>query len=298
MEITNTHQPRSMLVLALHKLLNITPSSNDILHVWTQQGLLNICLGPREKSGKRRSKVQGLLERLVKKELMHSAKICTDNEKCEVVIYWIPHSPPKGKSSEGDVQEMDVDQKQITERAVPRTPEPPVKRISLGPKTTSQSMASIISKTRAKFSGSTPISTPTGKRTPLSSLSKKSRRQSFKSPLVQDEDANNENLIKIWRKASQEAAEFLFSKLPKQSSFLESGGYSEFWGNSNWGWGDSNESKSKQGDENSDREDHEDEYETRRGSTEQKDTMKYMLTRMGVDVDLIKWNEDDECFEE
>ncbi|CAG8586462.1 15238_t:CDS:2 [Acaulospora morrowiae] len=325
MEVGNSKQPLSMQILALHGLLNITTFSKDALHVWTQQELLNIFLGPCRKLRKKRSKVQELLERLVEKKTMHSMKFHTDNKKHEVIIYWIPPLPVE-KGSERDVQAMDVDQEQKVEKIDLRTPERVSKRISLGAKTQHQSMASIISKTRAKLSGLTPTSTPTGrsspitsgKRTPLSS-SRRLGKQMFKSPLVQslsnpeikalteqrrqlekniEDNANNENLIKIWRKASQEAAEFLFSKIPKQSSFLESEGFSESWGNSNWGWDDSDESKGKQRREYSDQEDNDDEYETRRGNIEQKNTMKYMLIKMGINIDLIKWNDEDECFEE
>lgn len=74
------------------------------------------------------------------------------------------------------------------------TPEPAKKRISLGGETPTRSMASIISKTRNKFSGNSPRSTaavrllhtPPGKRSPMSASKKQSgfKSPSFKSPLL------------------------------------------------------------------------------------------------------------------
>jgi hypothetical protein len=110
---------------------------------------------------------------------------------------------------------------------------------------------------------------------------------------LKDESKTNEQLIKKWRQASQEAAEYLFSKIPKEKSFLEEAGFSNAWGN--WGWDD--EDPQKQRSCYSD-----DEEENYKRSSDQKNeliqnTMKSMLLRMGIDLELIKWNEDDECFE-
>ncbi|RHZ76046.1 hypothetical protein Glove_208g34 [Diversispora epigaea] len=333
----------TLLITALYKLLNITSTSKHDYYIWTQQELLNICLGPHRQSNTKRTKVHNLLDRLVKKGLIKLMKTQSDNQKQEVTIYWIASDDI---SAENDIQEVNLESMSTS------TSEPATKRISLGsrtPATPTRSMASIINKTRAKFSGISPNSTtvaqslhsPLGKRTPIS-LSKKSssfKSPSFKSPLVQtsqspeiktlieqkrqlekdienakdnirkrkllltyqekDEEANNEELIKIWRKASQEAAEFLFSKLPKQSSpsFLNEAGFSNSWGNKNWGWEDDQRYKQRENESDQELEDCDgNEYE--RVDTEQKDTMKYMLTKMGIGLDLIKWNENDECFEE
>ncbi|KAF0388352.1 swi five-dependent recombination repair protein Sfr1 [Gigaspora margarita] len=208
--------------------------------------------------------------------------------------------------------------------------EPAAKRLSLGAKTPRRSLSSVISETRAKLaetSGTSIFNTPLGKK-------KASRRltKSFKSPinLVQkdpeikamiekqhqlerdienakdnmrkiklllmyqekNEDENNNILIKKWRRASQDAAEYLFEKMPKQSSFIEESGFSNSW-NGNWGWEDYEQQQryndSDQDDEN---------YCEQQDNVEPKGTMKYMLKKMGVDLDLIKWNEDEECFEE
>ncbi|CAG8766163.1 29657_t:CDS:2 [Gigaspora margarita] len=208
--------------------------------------------------------------------------------------------------------------------------EPAAKRLSLGAKTPQRSLSSVISETRAKLAGTSGTSifnTPLGKK-------KASRRltKSFKSPinLIQkdpeikamiekqhqlerdienakdnmrkiklllmyqekNEDENNNILIKKWRRASQDAAEYLFEKMPKQSSFIEESGFSNSW-NGNWGWEDDEQQQryndSDQDDEN---------YCEQQDNVEPKGTMKYMLKKMGVDLDLIKWNEDEECFEE
>ncbi|CAG8544070.1 2935_t:CDS:2 [Cetraspora pellucida] len=107
-----------------------------------------------------------------------------------------------------------------------------------------------------------------------------------------NENENNNILIEKWRRASQSAAEYLFEKIPKQTSFLEDAGFSNSW-NANWGWEEEDEQQrrcnSDQDDEN---------YCEQQDDVEQKDTMKYMLKKMGIDLDLIKWNEDDECFED
>ncbi|CAG8720647.1 11322_t:CDS:2, partial [Dentiscutata heterogama] len=109
-----------------------------------------------------------------------------------------------------------------------------------------------------------------------------------------NEDENNNLLIKKWRRASQEAAEYLFEKMPKeQSSFLEESGFSNSW-NENWGWEDNEQ---QQRYYNSDQDDDEN-YCEQQVNVEPKGTMKFMLKKMGVDLDLIKWNEDEECFEE
>jgi len=97
-----------------------------------------------------------------------------------------------------------------------------------------------------------------------------------------------------WRRASQEAAEYLFSKIPKEKSFLEEAGFSNAWGN--WGW----DEKVPQNQRSSYSDDEEEDYNE---SSKQKDelkqnTMKSMLLRMGIDLELIRWNEDDECFNE
>ncbi|CAG8687330.1 hypothetical protein C2G38_2142790 [Gigaspora rosea] len=206
--------------------------------------------------------------------------------------------------------------------------EPAAKRLSLGAKAPQRSLSSIISETRAKLaetSGTSIFNTPLGKK------KESSRRltKGFKSPinLVQkdpeikamiekqhqlerdienakdnmrkikllltyqkkNEDENNNILIKKWRRASQDAAEYLFEKMPKQS---EESGFSNSW-NGNWGWEDDEQQQryndSDQDDEN---------YYEQQGNVEPKGTMKYMLKKMGVDLDLIKWNEDEECFEE
>ncbi|CAJ0758198.1 14215_t:CDS:2 [Entrophospora sp. SA101] len=73
-----------------------------------------------------------------------------------------------------------------------------------------------------------------------------------------DEKNTIDELIKKWRSASQEAAELLHSKMPKRSSFLE---YSDV-------------------------------------DKVDKDSMTFMLLNMGVDLDSIKWNQEDECFED
>ncbi|CAG8588711.1 3325_t:CDS:2 [Ambispora leptoticha] len=122
-----------------------------------------------------------------------------------------------------------------------------------------------------------------------------------------NEAATLNNLILKWRRASQEAAEFLFSKFQEaqNSSFSSQGNFysSNNWGGSskNWGWdenhysnGSSENRKDQEDDENEDDEEQQSDSDNNSGTLGI--TMKSMLTQFGIDLGLIKWDEDQESF--
>ncbi|CAG8596475.1 10815_t:CDS:2 [Ambispora gerdemannii] len=122
-----------------------------------------------------------------------------------------------------------------------------------------------------------------------------------------NEDATLNNLILKWRRASQEAAEFLFSKFQEaqNSSFLQNNFYSNnnrggSNSNSNWGWedyyGSNNKNRRDRGDGENEDEDEEEQSDSDGNSNSQNINMKSMLTQFGVDIGLIKWDEDQESF--
>jgi hypothetical protein len=112
---------------------------------------------------------------------------------------------------------------------------------------------------------------------------------------LKNENNINEQLIKKWRRASQEIAEYLFSKIQKEKSFLEEAGFSNAWGN--WGWDEEDPEKKKSSYSDDEEEEDYKESSDQKNELEQ-NTMKTMLLRMGISLELIKWNEEDECFEE
>ncbi|KAG9298657.1 hypothetical protein G9A89_012725 [Geosiphon pyriformis] len=122
-----------------------------------------------------------------------------------------------------------------------------------------------------------------------------------------DEDFILDELIIKWRHASQQAAEFLFSKFREhQTSLQHQTSYSSAWGlNNNWGWDDNSEENSQNFldyDDHDDRNCHSRDVDEESDTTKKDDesfqnvTMKSMLTRLGVDLALISWDEDEECF--
>ncbi|CAG8602233.1 889_t:CDS:2 [Cetraspora pellucida] len=164
--------------------------------------------------------------------------------------------------------------------------EPAAKRLSLGSK---RSLSSIIASVSP---------TPLGKK----NASRKISKNNFKSPLnLVQKDPGIKAMIEKQQQLEKDIEntkdnirkiKLLLAYQEKQTSFLEDAGFSNSW-NANWGWEEGDEQQrrcnSDQDDEN---------YCEQPDDVEQKDTMKYMLKKMGIDLDLIKWNEDDECFED
>ncbi|CAI2170578.1 7756_t:CDS:2 [Funneliformis geosporum] len=315
----------SLTIMAFHVLLHVTIL--EACHVWTKQGLID-AFCKNNKSGSRRRKVQGLIVRLVQKGIINSLTTRTDNGNQEIIIYWIG---PKLNDRGSSIKESRQDSIELTPKS-----EPSAKRLSIGNKSSRRSMTSIISKAQSKLNSSSPLSpnSPSARsyKTPLNRKSTKFKSP-FKSPLFRElhdpetkditnqerelkkeianveenirkaklvlkyqetnEGSVNELLIMKWRRASQEAAEYLFSKIPKEKSFLEEAGYSNAWGN--WGW-DEEGSKKQRSSYSDDEEDYKELHE--KNNELKQNTMKSMLLRMGIDLELIRWNEDDECFEQ
>ncbi|CAG8518148.1 2748_t:CDS:2 [Funneliformis caledonium] len=324
----NSFDVPSLTVIAFHVLLHIT--TPEAWHVWTKHGLIDVFCA-NNKSGSRRRKVQELIDRLVQKGILNSLTTRTDNGNQEITICWIG---PKLNDRGSSIQESRRDLMELTPKSEPSAKRLSIgNKSSRRSMTSIINKAQSKLKSSSPLS---PIS-PSARsfKTPLNRKSAKFKSP-FKSPLVHElhdpetkaitdqerelkkeiayveetirktklvlkyqetnEGSVNDQLIVKWRRASQEAAEYLFSKIPKEKSFLEEAGYSNAWGN--WGW-DEESSQKQKSSYSEDEEDYKGSLEKLEQSDELKqNTMKSMLLRMGIDLELIRWNEYDECFEE
>nr|CAG8553636.1 3525_t:CDS:2 [Entrophospora candida] len=237
-------------------------------------------------------KLQTYLDQLVKDGLIYSMTTFTDNKSSEISIYWIKNQLLN--------KTLLSNQKDQTFSSTNNSEEPLPKKRSSGQQQ-HQSISSIIKNAKSKtillksnnktnlkyksggnFNGLKSSINIERKHPELKILmdqqynlekdiiNMKNNIQKIQLAMSYEEkDEKNtiDELIKKWRSASQEAAELLHSKMPKRSSFLEYSGFSYSYGN----W-------------DVDKVD--------------KDSMTFMLLNMGVDLDSIKWNQEDECFED
>ncbi|GBC08913.1 hypothetical protein RclHR1_08490007 [Rhizophagus clarus] len=308
--------------MAFHALLRISNSEED-WHAWSKQDLIDmIC--PRNKSdlSKKRRNAQELIDRLVKKGIINLLSTRTDSKNQEITIYWIRKN----------LEKLSIQESRQNSELIPKS-ELSAKRRSMAsiiskaqsklnsPLTSPSTARSSSTQTSLKRKSSLPLSAPVKRPKFKSPLSRESHDPEIKALLDQkrelekeitkveenirkiklvlkyqemNEGSNNERLIKKWRRVSQETAEYLFSKIPKEKSFLDEAGFSNAWGN--WGWDEGDQQKhilSYSDDE----EENYNESSNQKNELEQH-TMKSMLLRMGIDLKLIRWNEDDECFEE
>ncbi|RIA93372.1 hypothetical protein C1645_874146 [Glomus cerebriforme] len=326
----NSFKIPSLTVITFYALLHIS-NSEETCHAWSKQGLIDtICSRNKGVSTKMRYKVQELFDRLVKKGIINLLTTRTDNKNQEITIYWIRTNLEKLS----DIQESRQDSIELTSKSelnANRISTGSSRRSmasiiskaqsKLNSPLTPNTARSFSTQTPSKRKSSLPPSASTKKPKYKSPLSRESHDPETKALMDQkrelekeiakveenirrikllvkyqetNEGKTNEQLIKKWRQASQETAEYLFSKIPKEKSFLEEAGFSNAWGN--WGW--DNEDPQKQISSYSDGEEEDYKESSCQKNELEQNTMKSMLLRMGIDLKLIKWNEDDECFEE
>ncbi|CAG8507646.1 2497_t:CDS:2 [Paraglomus brasilianum] len=107
----------------------------------------------------------------------------------------------------------------------------------------------------------------------------------------QDEDSVIQALIIKWRKASQEAAEFCFNNMKHGMSVLERSGRTSWFAEGHYNWDEKNSPPAYSDEDDTDE-------SVKHENFADDISMKSMLSRMGIDIALIKWNDEDECFED
>ncbi|CAG8481341.1 2681_t:CDS:2 [Paraglomus occultum] len=107
----------------------------------------------------------------------------------------------------------------------------------------------------------------------------------------QDKDGVIQALIIKWRNASQEAAEFLFNNMKERMSILERSGHTSWFVENHYNWDEKNSPLSYSDEDDTDE-------SVKHENFANDMSMKSMLSRMGVDIAIIKWNDEDECFED
>ncbi|CAB5375952.1 unnamed protein product [Rhizophagus irregularis] len=317
---SNGFKVPSLAGMAFHVLLRI--SNSEDWHAWSKQDLVDIvCSKNRSDLTKNRRNALELIDRLVKKGIINLLSTRTDNKNQEITIYWIRKN----------LEKLSIQESRQNSELTPKS-ELSAKRRSMA-SIISKAQSKLNSPLTPSTARSSSTQSPLKRKSSLP-LPASVKRPKFKSPLSREshdpeikalldqkrelekeitkveenirkiklvlkyQETNEGNnigqLIKKWRRASQETAEYLFSKIPKEKSFLEEAGFSNAWGN--WGWDEEDQQKHIVSYSDGEEEDY-NESSNQKNELEQR-TMKTMLLRMGIDLKLIRWNEDDECFEE